>query len=69
MTDEQRIEDLEIRITHQEHAIEELTDTILKQELATKLLHEELKTLRDQLMSVSRQDMGKSEEEPPPPHY
>ena len=69
MTDEHRIEDLEIRITHQEGAIEELTNTSLKQGQVIKLLREELQTLRAQLTSFARQDMTKPEDEPPPPHY
>ena len=69
MTDEHRIEDLEIRITHQEGSIEELTDTTLKQAQVIKLMREELQTLREQLISFARQDMTKSEDEPPPPHY
>ena len=69
MNDQDRIDNLEIRITHQESAIEELTDTTLKQEQVIRLLHEELKALKAQLLTLSRQEMVKPEDEPPPPHY
>lgn len=64
---ENRITDLEIRITHQESAIDELTHTILKQEELISKLQLELKDIRSQVQEVSI--IAHTSEETPPPHY
>jgi len=64
---ENRITDLEIRITHQESAIDELTRTILKQEELITKLQLELKNIRSQVNEVSI--IAHASEETPPPHY
>jgi len=64
---ENRITDLEIRITHQESAIDELTRTTLKQEELITKLQMELKNIRSQVNEVSI--IAHASEETPPPHY
>jgi len=64
---ENRITDLEIRISHQESSIDELTKTLLEQEaIIRKLLHD-VAQLNDQIKQVSV--MAHESEEVPPPHY
>ncbi len=66
---EDRLNELEIRFTHQERTIEELNDIVSRQELLLERMERELLQLREQmkilLPSLSR---GEDEEEPPP-HY
>ena len=64
---ETRITDLEIRITHQESAIDELTRTVLRQEELISKLQLELKNIRSQVNDVSI--IAHASEETPPPHY
>jgi len=64
---ETRITDLEIRITHQESAIDELTRTVLKQEETIRKLQLELEHVRAQVKEVSI--IAHASEETPPPHY
>jgi SlyX protein len=62
---EERIVELEIRYTHQQRMLEELSEVVLEQGRALERLGRELETLR------GRVEAG-SEEEPanePPPHY
>jgi len=64
---EQRITDLEIRISHQESSIDELTKTLLAQEDLIRKLIMQVKQLTDQVKEVSV--MAHESEEVPPPHY
>lgn len=64
---ENRITDLEIRITHQDASIEELTRTVLEQEKLIRKLQQEMKTIRNHLKEFSH--IAHSSEETPPPHY
>jgi SlyX protein len=62
---EQRLIELEIRYTHQERMLEELSEVLVAQGREIDRLREELRVLR------SRVDAGPDEpgEEGPPPHY
>ena len=64
---ENKITDLEIRITHQEASIDELTRTLLEQERLIRKLQKDLDTIRDQLNEHS--NIAHLSEETPPPHY
>lgn len=64
---QKHITDLEIRITHQEAAIDELTMTVLRQEKMMVKLQQEVTMLRKQLKGLS--DIAPLSEETPPPHY
>lgn len=66
---EERITDLEIRIAHQEAAIDELTRTLLAQERLLKGLAGEVDRLRRVVRELSPPLVGAAADEPPPPHY
>lgn len=64
---DKRITNLEIRITHQESSIDELTRTLLIQEDMIRKLQQELENIRSQVKEVSV--IAHASEEVPPPHY
>jgi len=64
---ENRLTDLEIRITHQEESIDELTRTLLAQEKLIGKLSADLERVQNQLTQVS--NIANPSEETPPPHY
>lgn len=64
-----RVEELEIRIAHQELAIEELTRTLLDQERLAAEQAQTLQRLERQLRAALPSPLATPEEETPPPHY
>ena len=64
-----RIDDLEIRFTHQEAAVEELTRQVRAQEKVIGELRAQIKHLHSQLKSLSSSNVAPLSEESPPPHY
>lgn len=64
---ESRVTDLEIRLTHQEAAIWELSTGLVRQQRVLDDLLLQLTELRRQL--ASSVPLGPSTEEGPPPHY
>jgi SlyX protein len=72
MTDEammSRIEKLEERSAFQEHAIEELSETITDQWKLIDSLKRDIKRLTDELKEVEDNMAQGERREPPPPHY
>ena len=66
---EERINELEMRFMQQENTIQELNDTVCRQELHIERISRELALLRDQLSMITPLDAGGPGEEEPPPHY
>lgn len=65
-----QIEDLQVRITHQELAIEALNQAVARQDRAIAGLREELAELRRVLHELRPSPLGDDPgREPPPPHY
>ena len=64
-----RIETLEIRLLHQEAALEEITRTMLNQERLLKQQAETIERLEVQLRAVTPTPLASPDEETPPPHY
>jgi len=63
-----RIEALESRITHQEASLDEITRTLLRQELLLNKQLQAIEILQQQLQSLT--DAGAtSPGDEPPPHY
>ena len=66
---EERITELELRFMHQEHTIQELNETVYRQEQVIVRLEREFSQLSEQLrMSVASSGREQDEEERPP-HY
>ncbi|MDH5472582.1 MAG: SlyX family protein [Gammaproteobacteria bacterium] len=61
--------DLEIRLTHQENHIEELDKIIYRQQKAMDLLTERLTNLEKRLKTAAENNILSPSEEAPPPHY
>ena len=66
---EERITELELRFMHQEKTINELNETVCRQDLAIARLERELGRMREQLVTLSPSINRTSDEEDPPPHY
>ena len=66
---QERVTDLEVRLTHQDASIEELTRVVLAQEKIIKQLREELQQVKANLKESSDPLVRPESEETPPPHY
>lgn len=64
-----RFVDLEIRLAHQEHAIEQLTSRLLESDREVRELAARLAATEQQLRAMARPDVASASEETPPPHY
>jgi SlyX protein len=64
------LEDLQIRMTHQDLAIESLNDTVARQDRLIAQLQQELQQLRELVRELRPSPLGDAAaDEPPPPHY
>lgn len=66
---ESRLTDLEIRLTHQEAALEELTQAVLEQDRLIVDLRGELEHIKGLLKDLAPSAVAPASEETPPPHY
>lgn len=66
---ESRITDLEIRLSHQEAALDELTHANHNQQQAINNILAELQQIKIMLQQLSPGISGTAGDEPPPPHY
>ena len=67
---QEQLEDLQIRLTHQDLAIEVLNRTVASQDRRIAELGEELERVRQLLAELKPSPLGAaSVAEPPPPHY
>ena len=64
---ESRLIDLEIRLTHQEAALQELNECIVAQQKTIDQLASQVRTLQQQLHAAK--GATASGDEAPPPHY
>ena len=69
MTDTSRLDALEIRIAHQDQAIEDLNETITAQWKEIDRLKREVERLSDRISSAEAAIGPEAGEEPPPPHW
>ena len=64
------LEDLQIRVTHQDLAIETLNETVARQDREIARLRQELQQLRELVRELRPSPVGgDAVDEPPPPHY
>ncbi len=66
---ESRIDDLEIRMTHQEAALESLTSSDLAQQRQLDDLRAELEMIKSMLRDLAPAAVASQDQETPPPHY
>jgi SlyX protein len=66
---EERITELELRFMHQEQTINELNETVCRQDRAIAMLERELGRIREQFLTLSPSINRTADEEEPPPHY
>lgn len=67
--DQTRIDELEIRIAHQERMIEDLNATITTQWKDIDRLRREVERLADRLATAENAIDSNPADEPPPPHW
>jgi len=65
---ENRLIELETKISYQEHLLQELNDVIASQQQQIDRLEKEMKRMREHLKGSDSQ-LARPEEEAPPPHY
>lgn len=64
------IEDLQIRLAHQELAIESLNETVSRQDRELVALRDAVERLAERLQALQPSPLGDADgREPPPPHY
>lgn len=68
MTDTSRIDALEVRIAHQDKAIEDLNETITAQWKEIDRLKREMERLTDRIANAEHAT-GPDPQDEPPPHY
>ena len=66
---ENKITDLEIRLTHQEAALEEMNGVLLKQHSLIQKLQDDITMLQRQLRDINASNIADAANEAPPPHY
>jgi len=66
---EEKLIDLEIRLTHQEDHIQSLDKIIYKQDQLISSLTEKIQQMDHKLKSAGEENILSSEEDAPPPHY
>jgi SlyX protein len=64
-----RLDALEVRIAFQDETIEALNNTVTEQWAIIDALKREIARLADRLQDAESRSAGRSEPEPPPPHY
>lgn len=66
---ENRVTELEIRLTHLENTIEVLNETIIRQNDAIDLLQLQVAALEKKIKASQSSPVALESEETPPPHY
>ena len=66
---QQRLDDLEIHITHQDSVIQELNEVTIQQWAAIEKLTGKLEFLKNKLQAAEESMESGKTQEPPPPHY
>lgn len=66
---EQKLEELETRITFQDQELQTLSDVVIRQQHQVDLLVEKIKSLQDKMKDMNPSHLVPESEETPPPHY
>lgn len=65
----QEIEDLQIRLTYQEDALQQFSITVIKQQNEIDIMKLELERLTQRVRELTPSDIDSQDNEPRPPHY
>ncbi|MCU7904362.1 MAG: SlyX family protein [Candidatus Thiodiazotropha sp. (ex Epidulcina cf. delphinae)] len=66
---DERMTDLESRLTFQEQAIHTLNETVVEQQRLIDALSRTVEALRERIKALNPSPVHPNEVEPPPPHY
>ena len=66
---EQRLTELEIRLTHQDEHIESLSNTIIRQHDEIDALKLKIEILEKRIKAAAESQVADQKDETPPPHY
>lgn len=66
---QEKLIDLEIRLTHQEDHIQSLDKVIYEQDQLLSALTNKIKQMDNKLLTMGEDNILSSAEETPPPHY
>lgn len=66
---EERIIELETRISYQDHMIGELNDVVTSQQKQIDRLEKQVQRMEQHLKGASGSGLARHDEEAPPPHY
>ena len=66
---EERLTEIEIRLTHFEHTIDELSDVIARQDQTMDLMAQQIRRLQERLREMASGWQPSPQDEKPPPHY
>jgi SlyX protein len=69
MSTDERIAELEITLAHQDAALEELNQTVIRQQGIIDALQLEMNRLKDRVRALAPSHIASEAEETPPPHY
>ena len=68
-SDQEQIEDLQMRIAFLEQNLDELNDIVTNQQTQMAMMERAMKYLSSRLEQVSPANIRSPEDETPPPHY
>ena len=66
---DERLTDLEIRYSHQEAALDDLTKQVIEQQKTIDSLSRQVRYLAERLGEMAPSGLAPASEETPPPHY
>ena len=66
---EERIIELETRLSFQDRLLQELNDVIAGQQKQMDALEKDMRCIREHLKTITPEDVTRPEEDVPPPHY
>ncbi len=66
---QERLAELEVRLTFQDKTIQELNEVVTRQQRQLERMTRELETLKAQLQILAPSLVASQSEETPPPHY
>jgi len=66
---EERIIELETKISYQDHLIGELNDVVTSQQKQIDRLEKQVRRMEQHLKGLTGSGLARADEEAPPPHY